>query len=41
MEIHMGFRQLFNKKGLQTPNGADTGSLYLQVSMEKQMSTKA
>jgi hypothetical protein len=36
----MEFKQLFNKKGLQTPNGADTCSFYLQVFMEKQMSTK-
>jgi hypothetical protein len=31
----MGFRQVFNTKSLQTSNGTDTGSLYLQAPMEE------
>jgi hypothetical protein len=31
----MGLGQLFNSKSLQTFNGADTGSLYLQAPMEE------
>jgi hypothetical protein len=35
MEIHLGLRQLFNSKSLQTLNGTDTGSLYLQAPLEE------
>jgi hypothetical protein len=31
----MGLKQLFNLKSLQTFNGTDTGSLYLQGPMEE------
>jgi hypothetical protein len=35
MEIHLGLGQLFNSKSVQTFNGEDTGSLYLQASLEE------
>jgi hypothetical protein len=41
MEIYLGFRYLFNKKDLQTPNGAYKRPFYLYVAVEKQMPTKA